>query len=308
MNQTMGKIRRILIWVNIVVAIFAVIYIGGGYMSKTDYNKNMQLGKQYEESKAYGDAYRQFKRLTVKYPEDPGALLHYAKASYMCGRLGEMQEALIRLKKYRADSITAEEYKKFESILLKEAVPSPELGTIIKGLKDGTLVTNGLALNEYLEKKPTDSLGFYVLGNVYLEQEEYLKAIDAYENALRLKPDMIPALLNLATAYRHIGYYSKAEYTASKSFEYNPGSSQAYMVMARVRLDMFDDIKTVDFAKKATVLDPTNQNAKALLAATTYYAGMQNDSLQLLEELKKDKYFDYKNLKDIIDGKIRLRR
>ena len=308
MNQTMGRIRRILIWLNIIVAVFAVIYVGGGYISKTDYNKNMQLGLQYEQTKAYGDAYRQFKRLIGMYPEDPRALLHYAKASYMCGRLDEMQEALIRLKKCRADNTTIDEYKQFEAVLMKEVVPSDELGSIITNLKKGTLASNVAALNDYLTQKPTDSLGFYILGNVYLEQEEYLKAIDAYGNVLRLKPDMIPALLNLSTAYRHIGYYSKAEYTASKAFEYSPGSSQAYIVMARVRLDMFDDVKAVDFAKKATELDPTNMNAKAILAAVTYYAGMQNDSLRLLSELKKNKYFDYQNLKDVIDGKLRLRR
>ena len=308
MSYTLGWIRRILIWINIAIVLFMAIYFGGAYFGKSDYKKNMVLGIQYETSKSYVASYRQFKYLVETYPEDPAVLLHFAKACYSRGKFNEMQETLIKLKKYKAGVSIKEDYKDFEKILNQEAMPSNELAKIIENSKSLSFEENVKALNDYLKKNDRDFLGYFTLGNIYMEQEDYLKSIDAYKKVLLLKKNMVPAILNLATAYRETGYYSMAEYIAVKAFESNPGSSQAYVVLSRIRLDMYDDARAVEFAKKAsTDLDPDGLDSKAMLAVVAHYANLQSDSLELLSELKKDEYFDYKNLKDIVEGKLNFR-
>lgn len=309
MSYKLGWARRILIWLNIVMVICIIIYFAVNYFEKSDYNKNMLLGMQYEKSKDYEDAYRQFKRLTNIYPEDARVLIHFAKASYMSGKFDEMQEALIKLKKYKADDVALAEYEKLETLLKAEAIPSAELGKIVSGFEKMTAIQKISTLNAYVATQGKDPLGLYFLGNAYMEQEEYLKAIDTYEKTLEIKKDMIPAILNMATAYREIGYYSKAESVAAKALEYSPKSIQAYVVLARTRLNMYDNAKALEYAKKAsTELDPNNLDAKAILAVVVHYANLQNDSLRMLSELKKAKYYDYENLKSIVNGKLDFRR
>ena len=308
MSYTLGWIRRILIWINIAMVLFMAIYFGGAYFGKSDYKKNMVLGIQYETSKSYVASYRQFKYLVETYPEDPAVLLHFAKACYSRGKFSEMQETLIKLKKYKAEISIKEDYKDFEKILNQETMPSKELANIIENTKDLSYEENVKALNDYLKKNDRDFLGYFTLGNIYMEQEDYLKSIDAYKKVLLLKKNMVPAILNLATAYRETGYYSMAEFVAVKAFESNTGSSHAYVVLSRIRLDMYDDERAVELAKKAsTELDPGSLDAKAMLAVASHYANLQSDSLELLSELKKDEYFDYINLKDIVDGKLNFR-
>lgn len=308
-GTAMGWIRRILIWLNIGVLLFGVFYIGGGALQKNDYEKNLKLGISYEKSKAYADAYRQYKRLAAIYPEDPNVLIRYADASYRSGKFFEMQEALVRLKKCKGDEVAVQLYTNLEKFILDEAAPSEGLRKLLPELESLSEKERLKKLEQFCNENRRDYLGFQTLGNAYMEAGEYLKAIDQYTEALVLKPEMIPTILNLATAYREIGYYTKAESIAAQALKYNPQSSQAYITLTRIKLETYEDAKAIEYAKKASMeLDPMNSDAKAILAVTAHYAGMQNESLRLLSELKKESYFDYENLKNIIDGKLVFRR
>ncbi len=62
----------------------------------------------------------------------------------------------------------------------------------------------------------------YNLGNFYLERREYKKAIHSYETALKLEPDLLPALVNIAMAYNLAGDNAEAEASLRRAHKLSP--------------------------------------------------------------------------------------
>lgn len=57
------------------------------------------------------------------------------------------------------------------------------------------------AINENVKKNPQNPIFIAQLGDVYMNQGDYDKAIQQYENALKVKPDFDAALRNVAACY-----------------------------------------------------------------------------------------------------------
>lgn len=61
--------------------------------------------------------------------------------------------------------------------------------------------------------KPTDALDFYNLGCFHAHKEQYSKAVDAFEKALKQNPNLLQAQYNLALAQEMAGDVSAARKT-----------------------------------------------------------------------------------------------
>jgi Tfp pilus assembly protein PilF/flagellar basal body-associated protein FliL len=61
------------------------------------------------------------------------------------------------------------------------------------------------------ERSDSKAQRYYNKGVSYQEQGKVEKAIDSYKKALNFNPDLMPAHLNLATAYLHLGRFKEAE-------------------------------------------------------------------------------------------------
>lgn len=57
---------------------------------------------------------------------------------------------------------------------------------------------------------PTDEIDFYNLGTAAAAQENYQQAKDWFKKALKVKPDMLSAIFNLALCYERLNSQQKA--------------------------------------------------------------------------------------------------
>ena len=106
----------------------------------------------------------------------------------------------------------------------------------------------------------------------FFEQGKLIKAIDAYQEAIRSAPDDASAYIQMARAQVFVGQYEEAETSAENALLLNPNNSMAHAVRAW-SLDFLGDYLAAEAAiKRALELDPNNAFAHA------YYAEILADS------------------------------
>ncbi len=122
----------------------------------------------------------------------------------------------------------------------------------------------------------------------YFDQGKLVKAIDAYQEAIRSDPNDASAYIAMARAQVFIGLYEEAQTNAEKALLLNPNNSTAHAVRAWA-LDFSGEYLPAEAAiKRALELDPNNALAHAYYAeilADSYYAGTGPlDSIELAAE------------------------
>lgn len=60
-------------------------------------------------------------------------------------------------------------------------------------------------LKDSIREEPGDPVGYYLLGMEYAKMERHLDAIDAFERAIRMKPDYTAAYRELGKSLRDAG-------------------------------------------------------------------------------------------------------
>lgn len=104
------------------------------------------------------------------------------------------------------------------------------------------------------------------------EQGKLLKAIDAYQEAIRSRPDDPSSYVAMARVQVFIGHYEEAQTSAENALLLNPNNSMAHAVRAW-SLDFLGDYLAAEAAiKRALELDPNNAIAHA------YYSEILADS------------------------------
>ncbi len=81
------------------------------------------------------------------------------------------------------------------------------------------------------------------IGNIYYDQGQYQKAIEAYEASLKLKPQDAGVETDLGTSFHFLGQEDKALEVLNKVLQYSPGFPQAMFNKGIVLLDGKHDAK-----------------------------------------------------------------
>ena len=106
----------------------------------------------------------------------------------------------------------------------------------------------------------------------FFAEGKLIKAIDAYQEAIRSNPDDSSAYIAMARAQVFVGQYEEAQNSAENALLLNPNNSMAHAVRAW-SLDFQEDYLAAEAAiKRALELDPNNALAHA------YYAEILADS------------------------------
>ena len=82
---------------------------------------------------------------------------------------------------------------------------------MLRGLlhqKKGRFADAFRGLRQAIELDPRDPIGYFNMGVLLLKAERDVLAIAFFEQAARLKPDMVMAYVQLAEAHRHLGHHS----------------------------------------------------------------------------------------------------
>ncbi|MBI4698921.1 MAG: tetratricopeptide repeat protein [Nitrospirae bacterium] len=106
-------------------------------------------------------------------------------------------------------------------------------------------------------QKPT-ARTFFDLGIQYSEKAEYSQAIDAFKQAIRLKPDYAEAHCNLGHALYGFHRYTEAADAYKKAVEIKPGYGEAYIGLGIVSSMLGRNDEAVEALKKAVKIYPKN--------------------------------------------------
>lgn len=82
-----------------------------------------------------------------------------------------------------------------------------------------------------LMARPDDYSSHFSLGNLYMDQGNYHKAIVSFNEAQRLRPDFLPPFVNSALAYNRIGKYREAKKSLQRALMIAPESSSVHLNM-----------------------------------------------------------------------------
>ena len=125
--------------------------------------------------------------------------------------------------------------------------------------------------DEAIRLDPNDPLAYSNRGTTYDALGQYSRAIEDYDEAIRLNPNYAMAYYNRGAAYGDLGQYERAIENYDEAIRLNPYYAKAYnnRVIAYVNLDQYS--RAIEDLDQLTQLDPNNAaayNGKAWLLAT----------------------------------------
>ena len=94
------------------------------------------------------------------------------------------------------------------------------------------------------------------LGQVYLQQAEYDKAIATFEKVIELKPDALQAYINLATTYLKQNRPNQAIESCRRALQITPNIALCHYNLACAYAINAENAKAINALRKAAELDP----------------------------------------------------
>jgi tetratricopeptide (TPR) repeat protein len=175
---------------------------------------------------------------------------------------------------------------------VKQAMEEKRVGNVSKEYSN--LVKGTESENAYL--------AYYYLGNFYRDNNNYLKALDAYNNALSAKPDFAQAYLASAITLFDVGKFEAALNPIDKYLTFEPNDDLAYAIKSRAefQLGMIDNSEQ----DNNTAIDinncPEYQFDKAkILYKNEKYAESKEIFKELLPYIQTSKIYEYMGLCDL---------
>lgn len=131
---------------------------------------------------------------------------------------------------------------------------------------------------------------YLIQANYNRIEKDYPKAIEAYQNLVKVSPQNTDYLFDLGTAYENTGDYEKAKEQFGKVVELDPKRVSALVAMGRVQIESGNPQAGLDFLSRALPLTIEAQDeagrAQILQAMGVGYSTMQrpDDALKNLQE------------------------
>lgn len=171
------------------------------------------------------------------------------------------------------------------------------------------------ALNTYMEGiKKNEFIAYFNMGVTYYVIGNYKEAEKSFLNALKINSNSVDAELNLAFTYIMLGQINKAEKILDKYI----GRIETpifYVNLANLNLEKGNTAKAYYYINKALEIDPESFYIQLSLA--NYYAaiGDKSSSIQILQQLNPEGYFEnfniariYFNLEDYLRSNDYLKK
>ncbi|MBR8834863.1 MAG: tetratricopeptide repeat protein [Stigonema ocellatum SAG 48.90 = DSM 106950] len=120
-------------------------------------------------------------------------------------------------------------------------------------------------LNDYtdesVQSNPNDATTYLSRGQVYLNMEDYSKAIENYTQSLLLNPNDATAYLRRGHAYSELGNYPSAIEDYTQSLQINSYNATAYMGRATAHFKLEDYISAIEDYTQFLLLNPYDATA-----------------------------------------------
>ena len=152
---------------------------------------------------------------------------------------------------------------------------------MILGLQDGVNGDPTKQLEKYtalVTRYPRDEEAHVLLGNAYLGQQEYAKAVAEYQQAIAIAPNYAPTYNSLGYAYRPTGNLAEAEQAFKKYIELIPGDPNPYDSYAELLMKMGRFDESIAMYRKALSIDPAFTSSYVGAAADWVYLGKHDSA------------------------------
>jgi len=103
-----------------------------------------------------------------------------------------------------------------------------------KGFSDGRLRDSEREFKSIIADNPDSVAAYFYLGSIYSREESFLKAVDSFENVVRISPGNFGARLNLAGTLERLNQEEDAISEYRKILQDNPSEELANDVKARL--------------------------------------------------------------------------
>jgi tetratricopeptide (TPR) repeat protein len=117
------------------------------------------------------------------------------------------------------------------------------------------------------EARSVLALAWTFLGNLYLQQQKAARAIDAYQEALRLQAGFVPALRELGWAFRRAGQPVQAAAAWERGLERNPLLTAWIVWIAEARSAAREPVTGSPAIQRLLASEPTQDQARVLKLA-----------------------------------------
>lgn len=115
------------------------------------------------------------------------------------------------------------------------------------------------------KSSPTSHRAYNNLGNVYGWQKEWNKAIEAYKNALKIKPDHDTSNSNLGIAYIRVGNFEAAKKHLLRAIKINPKLYKAYYNLGLVYYKQNEPEEAKKYWRQALKINPSYTQVRQAL-------------------------------------------
>ncbi len=188
-----------------------------------DVDAHFRLAQYYMQEKRKEDAYDSISQAAEYAPWD--------------FKIISIKAALAdELRKYEASMAAYARAVMLESDPEKAAVLAVALRLVVakKLFTDGKLGLSEIAFKGIIADEPDNITPYFYLGSIYSREESFLKAVDSYENVVRISPGNFGARLNLASTLERLNQEEDAISEYRKILQENPTEELANDVKARL--------------------------------------------------------------------------
>ncbi len=121
-------------------------------------------------------------------------------------------------------------------------------------------------LRKAIEVDPQNYDAYFQLGKLYTQTKQYPKAVEAYQTAAGLRPDMAAVFYNLGFVYAVTSDYKKAEEALRRAVELHPPFvDKALFNLAMVQLQQGKKQMCIENLERSVSLNPDNSRAREFL-------------------------------------------
>jgi len=161
--------------------------------------------------------------------------------------------------------------------------PTPQQQTRIEQAHDLREVgeyEQALAIfREILAENPTVTTAHIGIGDIYMDQQDYVRAEPAYGRAARVEPRNYEAQFKHGLALQMLGRHVDAIRAYQRALVIQPDSPEANRNIGITYIEMGEPGSAKVFAERAVQLEPSNGHARINLGAVYDELGMHNEAI-----------------------------
>jgi tetratricopeptide (TPR) repeat protein len=176
----------------------------------------VELGSSYYQLEKYAEAEQAFKK-AVSINDDSCAECGLGMVYHLQGRNEEAEKTL----------------KKAAALNPGDACASNQLGRMYYKLERYPEAIEAFRTNVKLNP---NAISYHFLGNSYLYSNQFEKALTAYDEALRAKPDYVRVYVYIGHAFSHLKRWPEAIDSYHKAIKANPDDAEARLGLGYLEL------------------------------------------------------------------------